>query len=144
MAAPGFKILVVYPASRYVAERAFINSEIDAGNSANWINECLSATGSAPATHGWACFHADAAQMVKWCNRMSSLSVFALLVNFANRTKAEQIAWVDNMNPSLITEAGSYMKMVSNEDGEAITAAMKTAALTALGLQYIQAAMTES
>lgn len=137
MTAPAFKMLVIYPASRYVAERSFINSEIDPGQSANWINECLSASGAAPSSHGWCCFHADVAQGLKWANRIGTLASVAVPVDFETDTRANQVAFLNSMQSNFISNAGSYIVAVANDAGDNITGAMMTAAKSALGLQSI-------
>jgi hypothetical protein len=127
-----YKILLIYPEAEIAGVRAFIEEYIDPGQSENWIDLALSATGTAPATHGWCCFHATIPQANLWLTRFASRLGGAVPEGFTDLPRESQLAWVAGASAALFGASGIYFNAVfeGNPDPEA--------ALTTTGLQRVE------
>lgn len=137
MLAPVYKVLFIYPAAQVAGVRSFIEEEIDPGQSENWIHLCLSASGSAPATHGLCEFHATKEQVNKWLDRFAASVGSAAPEGFVDLPRAVQTAWMTGAQAALLAATGAYFHSVWNDLGETITPAIKATALGAVGVTHL-------
>jgi hypothetical protein len=93
------RLLIVIPASRQTAMQNWWGNNIDASDTtgSTWTVG-LSATGSAPATHYWACVALTPAQIKLIIQRLCNLSGITIPSGLASYTKAQIVQWItDNL-----------------------------------------------
>lgn len=128
-----YKVLLVYPEADIPGVRAFIDEFIDPGQGENWINLSLSASGQAPATHGWCCFHATKEHAELWLARFANRLGAPAPVGLTDLPPADQLAWISQAKVALLQASGIYFDVAFGGESPS-----PDAALQALSLQRIE------
>lgn len=107
-----YKILLIYPEAEIAGVRSFIEQYIDPGQSEHWIDLALSATGEAPATHGWCCFPATVEHANLWLDRFADRLGGSVPEGFTDLPREAQLAWVAGARGVLWSVSGIYFDAV--------------------------------
>ena len=86
------RMIVIAPVERLAELRQFVTDHIDRKGGNGWFVECLSAEGTAPATHGWASFQATGDEAALWQSTYSE--------------DAEVGIYIDNPPQEALTQEG--------------------------------------
>lgn len=132
-----YKVLVIVPQAEAANFRAFVRDNIDPVNFDKWLVMTLSATGEAPATHGWTCFHATEEQAAKWRAHFAAKANTTAPANFTQLSRGQQRAWQAQMKAGFLSQ-GIFLDVVYHAEKERHNT---NAALQAMGLQRVISSM---
>lgn len=124
------RLLFVVPAASVTAFNTWIRNNLDASGG-DWLVANLSASGSAPFSHGWCCFAATIPELKKVMQRLCTLASITPPADWDTKTKAQKKQWLVDQRQPIQTATGIRVHEMNN-DGVWDNVQL---ALTAMGLQ---------
>lgn len=109
-----YRVYLIVPSARLADLNAWIASEIDPTGE-SWVSATLSATGAAPATHGWTSFAATDADAIKWVVRLAATLGGTPPANFAAYTRDQKKAYLTAAAPALRSGVGVSVWIFDND-----------------------------
>jgi hypothetical protein len=127
-----YRFLAIVPAASIAQFNTWLRNNIDPAGG-DWLVANLSATGLAPATHGWFSAALTPAQMKQVALRLCTLASVTPPADWDTMTRAQRKAWLIGARAAINTAIGVWIQP-SDNDGDWDNPA---AALAAKGLQVI-------
>jgi hypothetical protein len=127
-----FRLLLIVPEARRAAFNAWVKANLDPAGG-DWVRSTLSATGSAPATHGWCSAAMTAAEFKAAVQRLCALASITPDPAWDSMTRSQKRDWLVGQRQAIDAATGIYLQAVDNDGswGDA------QAALKAKGLKPI-------
>jgi len=124
------RVILIVPATTIATFNTWVRNNLDPSGG-DWITANLSATGSAPFTHGWCCAALTVPQLKKLAQRLCTFAGLTLPGDWDTLTKQQQKQWFADQRPAIFAATGIRVQSADNDGAWDDPAA----ALTAMGLQ---------
>lgn len=110
-----FRFAAIVPNALINGMNNWVRNNIDPSGG-NWLISKLSATGNAPATHGWFSAGLTVQEIKKMTSRLCVLAGISLPSNWDDMNKQQKMNWLVSQRNTINTNIGVYFQ-ASNNDG---------------------------